>query len=75
MYTDLLNLIDYLDSIAVTGVFNTIERHSDGTMIITVKKYKVAGYSREYRYTSEGITKALYDAKKFVNNLPKEGSR
>lgn len=70
MYTDLLNLIDYLDSIAVTGVFNTIERHSDGTMIITVKKYKVAGYSREYKYTASDMKKALKDIKDFISRLP-----
>jgi len=67
MYTELLNLIKYLDSL--NDVFNTIKRHSDNTLIVTIKRYKTDGYSREYRYTIEGITKALNDAKEFVKKL------
>ena len=69
MYTELTNLIKYLDSLE--GVFNTIKRHSDGTFIVTVKKFKIAGYIRQYSYTPGGITKALEDVKEFVNNQPK----
>lgn len=68
MHTELTNLIKYLDSLE--GIFNTIKRHSDGTLIVTVKKFKISGYSREYRYTAEGIAKALEDVKEFVNNHP-----
>lgn len=70
MYQAFIYLLQYLDSLE--GIFNTIKRHSDGTLIVTVKKFKISGYSREYRYTAEGIAKALEDVKEFVNNQPKE---
>lgn len=71
MYTELTNLIKYLDSLN-ERIFNILKRYSDGTFIVYVTNYKVSGYSRQYRYTAEGIAKALEDVKEFVNNQPKE---
>lgn len=69
MYTELTILIKYLDSLE--GIFNTVKRQSDGTLIVAVKKFKIAGYSRQYSYTPKGIAKALEDVREFVNNQPK----
>lgn len=68
MYQAFIYLLQYLDSLE--GIFNTIKRHSDGTLIVTVKKFKTAGYSREYAYDIKGLAQALQDVKEFVNNHP-----
>jgi len=68
MYTELTNLIQYLDSLD-KRIFNILKRYSDGTFVVYVTNYKVSGYSRQYSYTPEGIAKALEDVKEFVNNL------